>query len=79
MATHTPQQSAGPWRRWMFRIWIGVTIVLGAFVIVTALFFGDERVSHFLVGVPVPVTMIVLLFLGLGWLVWLVTARRRGA
>jgi hypothetical protein len=40
-------------------------------------FVRDERVGHFLVGVPAPFVMIPLLLIGLGWLVWFVTARRR--
>ena len=37
----------------------------------------DERIGHFLLGVPVPFVMILLLLIGLGWLVWFVTARRQ--
>jgi hypothetical protein len=32
-------------------------------------FVRDERVGHFLLGVPVPFVMILLLLMGLGWLV----------
>ena len=48
-----------------------------AYVAVLLTFLRDERIGHFLLGIPVPFVMILLLLIGLGWLVWFVTARRR--
>lgn len=77
MLEHSREQAGGPWRRWTFRIWIAITIVFAAYVAVLLAFVGDERIGHFLLGVPVPFVMILLLLIGLGWLVWFVTARRQ--
>ena len=77
MLEHSREKAAGPWRRWTFRIWIGITIVLAVYVAVLLTFVRDERIGYFLLGVPVPFVMILLLLIGLGWLVWFVTARRR--
>ena len=72
-----PQRRAvGPWRRWTFRIWVGITIALALYVAAVLPFVRDDRIGHFLLGVPVPFVMIALLLIGLGWLAYLVTARR---
>jgi predicted lysophospholipase L1 biosynthesis ABC-type transport system permease subunit len=74
---HSREKAGGRWRRWTFRIWIAITLVFAAYVAVLLAFVHDERIGHFLLGVPVPFVMILLLLVGLGWLVWFVTARRR--
>ncbi len=61
----------------MFRVWIGITLLLAGYIVVLLPFVHDERIGQVLLGVPVPLVMILLLVVGLGWLVWLVTARRR--
>lgn len=77
MLEHSASRAAGLWRQWAFRAWIGVTIALAIYVVSVLSFLRDDRIGQFLLGVPVPFVMIVLLAIGLGWLGWLVTARRR--
>jgi uncharacterized membrane protein YhaH (DUF805 family) len=77
MLEHSAESAGGRWRRRTFRIWIGITIIVAAYVAVVLAVARDDRISQFLLGVPVPFVMILLLLIGLGWLVWLVTARRR--
>ena len=79
MLEHSQESAGGPWRRWTFRVWVGITVALAAYVVVLLAFVRDERRGHFLLGIPVPLVMILLLLIGLGWLVWFVTARRRAA
>lgn len=77
MLDHSRGKAVGKWRRWTFRIWVGITMVLAAYIIAVLAFFRDDRIGQFAVGLPVPIIMILLLFLGLGWLIWLITSRRR--
>jgi hypothetical protein len=77
MLEHSRANALGKWRRWTFRVWIGITIVLAGYVVAVLPFVGGEPTGAFLAGTPVPIVMIVLLVLGLGWLIWLVTATRR--
>jgi len=76
MLEHSRANAAGKWRRWIFRIWIGITILLAGYIVAVLPFVGGEPTGAFLTGTPVPIVMIALLLLGLGWLIWLVTARR---
>jgi NhaP-type Na+/H+ or K+/H+ antiporter len=76
MLEHTQRRAVGPWRRWAFRVWIGLTGALALYIVTVLPFVRDDRIGPFLLGVPVPFVMIALLMIGLGWLVWLVTARR---
>lgn len=77
MLEHSQRRAVGPWRRWTFRIWIALTIVVAAYMVIILPFFRDDRAGQFLMGVSVPFVMITLLVIGLGWLLWLVTATRR--
>lgn len=77
MLEHSQRRAVGPWRRWAFRVWIALTILFGAYIVVILPFFRDDRIGPFLTGVPVPFVMIALLMIGLDWLLWLVTATRR--
>jgi hypothetical protein len=77
MPGHSPAEAAGEWRRWIFRIWIGITLLLAGYIVILLPFLRDEQSGPALLGVPVPLVMILLLVVGQGWLVWLVTARRR--
>jgi peptidoglycan/LPS O-acetylase OafA/YrhL len=47
------EKAGGPWRRRTFRIWVAITIVFVAYVAVLLALVRDERVGHFLLGVPV--------------------------
>jgi hypothetical protein len=77
MLNHSRARALGKWRRWTFRIWVSITIALAGYILVMLAFFRDERFGQFAVGLPVPFVMILLLALGLGWLIWLITSRRR--
>jgi predicted lysophospholipase L1 biosynthesis ABC-type transport system permease subunit len=79
MMGHSPAEAAGKWRRWIFRVWIAITLLLAGYIVILLPFVRDERIGPVLLGVPVPLVMILLTAVGLGWLVWLVTARRRRA
>lgn len=76
MIEHTRKKARGPHRRWVFRIWVGVTVVLAAYLAIAiplASLFVDRY--HY-IAAAVPAVMILLTFIGLGWLVWFVTARK---
>lgn len=77
MLEHSQPHAVGRWRRWTFRVWIALTIALGVYIVAILTFLRDDRIGQFLVAVPVPLVMIALLVIGLGWLLWLVTASRR--
>lgn len=76
MLEHSRANAVGKWRRWAFRVWIGITILLAGYLVVILPFVGGEPTGAVLAGAPVPIVMMLLLTLGLGWLIWLVTARR---
>jgi len=62
------QDVRGPWRRRLFWVWIGITVVLAAYLAIAAplaSYFGE---GYALVGVIVPPIMILLAGLGLAWL-----------
>lgn len=65
-----------PWRRPVFVVWVGLTIVAAAYVGAVGPFTAYFHERLWIVGVVVPPLMILLLGIGLGWLVWLVTAPR---
>ena len=77
MLGHSQAEAAGKWRRWIFRVWIGITLGLAAYIVILLPYVRDERIGPVLLGVPVPFVMILLLVVGLSWLVWLATAQRR--
>lgn len=77
MLEHSGWRAVGRWRRWTFRVWIGLTIVVAVYLVAVLPFVRDDRIGHVLLGAPVPFVMIALLFIGFGWLAWLVTARRQ--
>lgn len=76
MLEHTPERATGRWRRWVFVLWTGLTILAAAYVSVAGPFTGYFHEGMWLVGVIIPPLMILLLGLGLAWLVWVVTASR---
>jgi hypothetical protein len=61
----------------MFRIWIGLTVVVAIYIAVTGPLVTAFDEDMWLVAIVVPPLMILLLGLGLGWLAWVVTAPRR--
>jgi len=77
MVMHSRVKALNRHRRLVFRLWVGLTVVLGGFLGVSTLFLGNRPTQYEWVAVAVPPTMIALALLGVGWLVWLVTARRQ--
>ncbi len=79
MVKHSTRKAAGPHRRWVFRIWVGLTVFLAGFLAV-AIPFADYFADRYrFIAAVVPLVEVFLLIIGFGWLVWFVTARgRRG-
>ncbi len=78
MLQHSRRQASGRWRRYTFVIWVVLTGIAAAYMMLAQPFAHYFRDDLWVVGVIVPPLMIVLLAIGLGWLVWLVTASRGG-
>lgn len=78
MLQHTSRRALGRQRRWVFRLWVGLTIALAVYLLI-AIPFADLFTDrfHFIVAV-VPFVMTLLALIGFGWLVWIVTARHSG-
>lgn len=77
MLQHSQQKAKGRWRRWTFMTWIALTFVSATYMLLAQPFAHQFRSDMWVVGVIVPPLMIVLLAIGIGWLVWLVTSSRR--
>ena len=77
MLQHSRRKAAGRWRRRTFVIWVALTFVAAAYMLLAEPFAHYFRPDMWVVGVIVPPLMIILLAIGIGWLVWLVTASRR--
>lgn len=77
MLQHSRRKATGRWRRWTFVIWIALTFVAAAYVLLAEPFAQYFRADMWVVGVIVPPLMIVLLAIGIGWLMWLMTSSRR--
>ncbi len=76
MLQHSRREAAGRWRRRTFAAWIALAIIAATYMLVAQPFAHHFRSDMWVVGVIVPPLMIVLLALGIGWLVWLVTSSR---
>lgn len=76
MLQHSERRAEGRWRRWTFLIWIALTIAIAAYIALTAPFASYFGEGMWMVGVVVPPLMIVLVALGVGWLLWLVTSSK---
>jgi len=77
MIEHSQKKARGPHRRLVFKLWIWITVFLAAFLMIAlpmAAFFADQY-RH--IAAIVPPVMIALTVIGVGWLVWLVTAKKR--
>lgn len=77
MLQHSRRQATGRWRRWTFVIWVALTGIAAAYMMIAAPFAPYFREDLWVVGVIVPPLMIILLAIGIGWLVWLATSSRR--
>lgn len=76
MLEHSRRKATSKWRLWAFVTWLALTIVAAAYIFVTAPFAGYFGEGMWIVGVVVPPLMIVLVAIGIGWLVWLVTSSK---
>ncbi len=77
METPSNRQLRGRWRRGLFWAWVGVSLVVSVYVAIVgpfAHYFGEGRSF---VALVVPAVMVFMLVTGLGWLVLLVSSRRR--
>jgi hypothetical protein len=78
MAEHTVRKAAGPHRRWIFAVIVLILVAFSAYHVVLFLTVPEQD-SIVPAALPGPIIMFTILILGLGWLIWLVTARRRNA
>ncbi|MFA7429075.1 MAG: hypothetical protein WCZ23_02845 [Rhodospirillaceae bacterium] len=73
---HSERSATGRKRHWAFTAWVVASIVVAVWIALSA------PVAEYFTGLPwfvayaVPALMFFLLLVGLGWLVYLVTARR---
>ncbi len=71
----TVREATGPHRRWLFWLWIALTVGGLAFLIVATPFAFMAPGNGAWMGYIVPPLMFVLLMAALGWLLWTVSAR----
>ncbi len=77
MLRHSREKTVGRWRRGTFVVWVALTVIAAAYIMLAQPFAPYFREDLWVVGVIVPPLMIVLLAIGIAWLVWLVTSSRR--
>lgn len=75
MARNSADLAARKGRRWTFFVWIALTIVVAAYLLIAAPFTAYVHEDLWLAAVVVPPLMILLLGIGLGWLIWLSSSR----
>ncbi|MGC2857176.1 hypothetical protein ACM64Y_17035 [Novispirillum sp. DQ9] len=76
---HSEQSATGRKRHWAFVAWVAASIVVAAWIAVSAPVTEYFHGAHWMVAYAVPALMAFFLLVGLGWLVYLATARRHGA
>jgi hypothetical protein len=74
-AADAPRPPTGAPRRFVFRTWVVVTALMMAGAWILGRVIEDDRIGFVFAGVVFPILTAVLLFLGLGWLIYVV---RRG-
>jgi hypothetical protein len=73
---HSVGSAVGPKRRSTFVAWVVASIVVTAYLLVAAPFAEYFHEAHWAVAVALPALMAFFLITGLGWLLYLVSARR---
>lgn len=73
---HTVRKAAGPHRRWIFAAIVLIMVLFSAYHVILFLTVPEQK-AVVPAALPGPFIMFTVLMLGLGWLIWLVTARRR--
>lgn len=74
---HDVRSATGRKRRWVFVAWIAASIIVAIYLFAAAPFAEYFHEAHWLIAVAVPALMFFFLLTGLGWLVYLTTAKRR--
>jgi len=74
--TRAHRKAVGKWRRWYFRGWIAMTIIVAALVAVFAPFTTDGPGGTTTVGVVIPPLLIIGVGFGIAWLAALILSRR---
>lgn len=75
---HTVRKAAGQHRRWIFAVIVLLMVLYSAYHVVLFLMMPRSEAETVVpAALPGPILMFTVLILGLGWLIWLVTARRR--
>lgn len=78
MMEHSRRRATGPWRHRTFLFWVAITAVVSLYLAVAAPFAENVHENFRWVALVVPPVSFMLMAVGLGWLVWLVTAKRTG-
>lgn len=75
MLDHSRRRATGVWRHRAFLIWIAATVVVALYLAVAAPFaeYANENLRW--VALVVPPVSFMLMAVGIGWLVWLATAK----
>lgn len=73
---HTMREAGGRQRRWVFAFIVLLLVAFSAYHVVLFIFL-PERATIVPAALPGPIIMAIVLFVGLGWLIWFITARRR--
>lgn len=76
---HSERSATGRKRHWTFVAWVVASIIVAAWIAVSAPVAEYFHEMHWIVAFSVPALMFFFLLAGLGWLVYLVTARREDA
>lgn len=73
---HTVRKAAGPHRRWIFAAIVLIMVLFSAYHVILFLTVPEQE-AVVPAALPGPFIMFTVLMLGLSWLIWLMTARRR--
>lgn len=76
---HSEHAATGRKRHWAFIAWVVASVVVAIWIAVSAPVTEYFHGMHWIVAYTVPALMFFFLLVGLGWLIYLVTARRGDA
>lgn len=77
MMQHSSRRATGPWRHRTFLLWIAATAIVSIYLAIAAPFAEYAHENFRWVALVVPPVSFMLMAVGIGWLVWLATARAR--
>lgn len=75
MMEHSTRRATGPWRHRTFLLWIAATAIVSVYLAVAAPFAEYAHDNLRWVALVVPPVSFMLMAVGIGWLVWLATAK----